>query len=271
MGERMRRLIRFRCGDDRLSGSIDEAAGTTGLLCVTGGSQIRAGPHRMLHRLASEVAATGVPVFRYDRRGVGDSGGDDPGYRGSAADLIAAAEAFRTQAPRLNRVVGFGLCDGATTLALHGRQAGIDALALANPWLVETAPNTLAPAAARAHYRDRLFSPSAWKGIATGKVDLLAAARSIASSLVKPKERQLADEVAIRLEAYVGKLLLILASRDGTAIAAKDCWNAEAFSHVRGERIVPIDSDSHTFARAGDFEQLSATIIALTRRMSDSA
>ena len=79
----------------------------------------------------------GYPCFRYDRRGVGDSDGEDPGFRGSGPDLAAAAAAFRRERRRSTRVIGFGLCDGATALALFGDEAGLDGLILVNPWLVE--------------------------------------------------------------------------------------------------------------------------------------
>ena len=38
----------------------------------------------------------------------------------------AAAAAFRRRRPDLERMIGFGLCDGATALALHGADAGLD-------------------------------------------------------------------------------------------------------------------------------------------------
>lgn len=271
MGRRMRRLIRFDCQGVRLSGSVDEGPRAAGLLCVTGGSQIRAGPHRMLHRLGSEIAAAGVPVFRYDRRGVGDSEGDDAGYRSSGPDLAAACAAFRSEVPHVDMIVGFGLCDGATTLALHGRQAGLDALALANPWLVETEAGTLAPAATRVHYRDRLLSPAAWGSVLSGKVDLIGAARSLLGAVARPDDGSLADEVARGLKSYAGKLLLILSERDGTAITARSCWNADAFSHVRNERVVTIDSDSHTFARLGDFEAMYDAVSDFIESVSDGS
>lgn len=263
----MRGLIRFSCGEDRLSGSIDSGDRSVGLLCVTGGSQIRTGPHRMLHQIATSVAAAGYPVMRYDRRGVGDSDGADPGYLNSGPELAAAAEAFRSGAPQLKSVVGFGLCDGATTLALHGQRSSVSALVLANPWLVETAPDELAPAAARAHYRGRLLSPSAWGDVLTGKVDLLGAAKSLLGAVAKLEDKSLAEQVAAALQAYAGKLTLILARGDNTAIAARSCWNDEAFGPVRDERSVTIDTDAHTFARPGDLDRVIDEILALLRRM----
>lgn len=264
----MRRLTRFPCDPHMLSGSLDEAPGSVGLLCVTGGSQVRSGPHRMLHQLASFVADAGFPVFRYERRGLGDSDGEDRGYRDSGPDLAAAADAFRAQAPQVRTVVGFGLCDGATTLALHGREARVGGIVLANPWLVETTPDTLAPAAAKAHYRDRLLSPRAWAGVFTGKVDLLGAAKSLFSVATSSDASSLADEVAGKLAPYRGKLTLVLAERDGTAIAAQACWAGASFADVRDEEVVTLSTDSHTFARDGDHARVAQVVVRFMQRMN---
>lgn len=266
----MRRLIRFPCGPDRLSASLDEGARTTGLICVTGGTQIRSGPHRLLHQLAVKAASAGYPVFRYERRGLGDSDGVDPGYRRSGPDLVAAAAAFRQEAPHVRTLVGFGLCDGATTLALHGEDARVDVLVLANPWLVETEEGDLAPAATRAHYRGRLLSPGSWAAVLSGKVDILGAAKSLFGSVSKREDRSLADEVASRLPRYAGKLALILSSGDGTAIAAKACWNSAAFASVRDAAIVEVSTDAHTFAREGDLDKVATTLLAFMQRNETS-
>lgn len=267
----MRRLIRFPCGDALLSGSLDEAQGRIGLICVTGGSQVRTGPHRMLHQLATRVAAAGFPVLRYERRGLGDSDGEDPGFRDSGPDLAAAAAAFRREAPQLRAIVGFGLCDGATTLALHGKNAGVDGIVLANPWLVETEADEVAPAAARAHYRGRLLSPKAWGDVLTGKVDLLGAARSLFGAVTTSSASSLGDEVAARLAPYAGKLVLVLAEGDNTAVAAKACWSGAAFAGVRNDEVVTVPTDAHTFARSGDLDPVAAATVGFMQKMSKRA
>ena len=114
----MRRLIAFPCAGDTLIGTLDAAPGTTGLLIVSGGNEIRCGSHRGMALLAQSMSAAGHPVFRFDRRGVGDSSGDNAGFLGSADDIAAAAATFRAEMPGMRRLVGFGLCDGATALAL---------------------------------------------------------------------------------------------------------------------------------------------------------
>ena len=150
-----------------LLATLDEAAGDSGVLIVSGGNEVRAGAHRGMAMLAGRLAAGGVPVFRYDRRGVGDSTGENRGFVGAAADLSAAIAAFRDTAG-VRRVIGFGNCDAATLLALEGPALGIDALVLSNPWTGEER-DTLPPAAAiHARYAAKLRDPSEWRRLFTG-------------------------------------------------------------------------------------------------------
>ena len=72
-----RRHLTFLCEGDRLTGTIDEASNTTGLLLVSGGNEIRSGAFSGQAALAASLAEQGLPVFRFDRRGVGDSEGGD--------------------------------------------------------------------------------------------------------------------------------------------------------------------------------------------------
>jgi exosortase A-associated hydrolase 1 len=193
----MRRLIAFPCGDATLAGSLDQSdQATTGLLLVIGGSQTRIGSHRMYERLAKALTEKGYCCFRYDRRGVGDSDGVDPGFRGSGPDLKAAADAFRSEVPGLTRMIGFGLCDGASALALHGDEAGLDGLILANPWLVEAEEGAPPPAAVRAHYRKRLLSLDGWKRLLTGAVNFRKLGRGLRSLFSRRRPESLGNDVA---------------------------------------------------------------------------
>lgn len=259
----MRRLLTFSCGEDRLAGSLDEASGPVGILLVTGGTQTRIGSHRMYERLAKALAEAGFPCLRFDRRGVGDSSGDDPDFRGSADDLKAAADALRRET-KVERIIGFGLCDGATTLALHGQAAGIHGAILVNPWLVEAKAGDIAPAAVRSHYRQRLFSLSAWKKLLSGGVNL----GKLAGSLKKAgsaTDGSLADEAARGLKSKPAAL--ILATSDNTAIAAAAEVKKGAFDGLIGWRR-EIDSDSHTFARPGDQEALNQAVLDALKALS---
>ena len=263
----MRRLLSFDAAGAELAASLDSTGGTTGLLLVTGGSQTRVGSHRMYERLAKDLAEQGFPCFRFDRRGVGDSPGEDPGFRGSEPDLQAAMAAFRRETPTLERIMGLGLCDGATALALFGKAAGIDALILVNPWLVEAEAGAPPPAATRAHYRKRLLSLEAWKKLLSGRVDYRKLLRGILRISAKQEGAPLALETAAALRASGLRAWLILAEGDGTAIAAVEELKAPAFAGlIEGREIVR--SDSHTFARPGDEAALLAAVVRAIKALS---
>ena len=252
----MRKLIAFACEGETLVGSLDEAAGTTALLVVSGGNEVRWGAHRGMALLAARLAADGVPVLRFDRRGVGDSSGTNGGYASSAADIVAAAATLRREQPQVTRLVGFGNCDAASALALFGRDAGLDAVVLANPWVVET--DDLPPAAAiRRRYATRLLEPGAWWRLATGRIDLGKLIRGL-QRITTPEPQQLADRIVAAIAAWRDDARIILAQRDATAIA----FAAAAAARDLPTPIEHVATASHSFARASDAAALEAAIRA---------
>ncbi|MFN3945548.1 MAG: hydrolase 1, exosortase A system-associated [Allosphingosinicella sp.] len=257
----MRRLLTFTCDGAELGASLD-GDGRTGLLFVTGGGQIRAGSHRLFERLARELAREGHACFRFDRRGVGDSGGADPGFRGSGPDIAAAAAAFRAHHPGLDRVIGIGLCDGATALMLFGAEAGLDGLILLNPWLVEAEADAPPPAAIRSHYLKRLTSLDGWKKLLSGSISygkLLKGVAKAASSGSSPLAADAARALAL-------PAVPILATGDATAIAAARELRDPAFERFVQPPIA-LATDSHTFARPGDHAGLRQAIGEALRQL----
>lgn len=260
----MRELIALSCAGDALLGTLDRAPSTRGLLIVSGGNELRIGAHRGMALMAQRLAAAGYPVFRFDRRGIGDSTGANRGFEESALDIAAAVAAFRHAVPTLTRIVAFGNCDAASALALHDT-GGIDALVLANPWVIEPDGDDLPPAAAiRARYAERLRDPKAWGRLVTGGVNL----RKLAGGLAKlrgneaPAPEGLAGRVAAGLAAKAVPATILLARRDNTAIAFAEAWETPAFAPLR-ERIAPQirDTDSHSFHRAEDKAWLEGRLV----------
>ena len=259
----MRRLLTFACEGAGLGASLDEAGGEVGLLLVTGGSQTRIGSHRMYEKLAKSLSEHAISCLRFDRRGVGDSGGEDPGFRGSASDLAAAAALLRDERPALKSVYGFGLCDGATALALFGAEARLDGLILVNPWLVEAEADAPPPAAIRRHYRERLLSVEGWKRAFSGRIAYGKAFQGllrIGTASASPLAAQAAE--ALRRSRLPAQW--ILASGDATAIAAENEVRAGAFGTVDAIRV---DTDSHTFARPGDEAALRDAVLRAVERL----
>ena len=251
----MRRLIAFRCDGDTLLGTLDEAPGATGLLIVSGGNEVRMGAHRGMAELAAALAAEGVPVFRYDRRGIGDSTGENGGYASAAPDLAAAAAAFRDAAPNVTRIVGYGNCDAATTLALYGEAAGLDALVLANPWVVEEGEDDLPPAAAiRARYAGKVRDPHEWQRLLTGAIDLRKLAAGLRKLAAPPRPSNLPTRFAEALGWC--PVTIVLAEGDATAIAFRAATQGLALPATL--RVLP--STSHSFATREDKAALLAVL-----------
>ena len=263
----MRTVIGFDCRGDRLAGTLDHAAGRTGLLIVSGGNEIRIGAHRGMATLARRVAAAGYPVMRYDRRGIGDSEGENRGFRNSEDDIAAAARTFRQAVP-IERMVGFGNCDAATALALFHQRAGIDALLLANPWVVEGDGDLPPPAAIRARYAERMRDPRQWLRLARGGVNIGKLVKGLARS-AKPSrdEHSLAKDMAAALASSAAPATFLLAERDNTAIAFRAAFQQAMFAPVRARVDVAIrETPSHSFAREGDADWLFERMIAALDR-----
>jgi exosortase A-associated hydrolase 1 len=264
----MRRLLSLDCQGSAIGATLDSADGATGLLIVTGGTQTRIGSHRLFERLALALAREGWPCFRFDRRGVGDSEGDDPDFRGSGPDLAAAAAAFRREQPQLTRLIGFGLCDGASALALDGRAAGLDGHILVNPWFVEAEAGEPAAAAIKARYKEQLLSLDGWKRLLSGSISYRKVLKGL-GRIMSSKPSTLASEIAESLGKAGRPAQLILATRDATAIAAEAEWSSPTFRKLRDSNPAPvrIDSDAHTFSRPGDEAALLAAVKGALERL----
>lgn len=239
-----RRCFFFTLDDEQIAASLDEAAGSTGLLIVSGGNEIRSGAFSGQAHLAARIAARGFPVFRFDRRGVGDSSGVNRGFRSSGADIAAALGEFRRQVPHLERIVGFGNCDAASALALFGLDL-CDALVLSNPWTFDEEQNDAMPASAiRERYLRKLRSPHEIARLLRGKVRLGALLRGLKGALGanSSQESDLLVEIRKKLAQYQGAVHILLAANDRTAQAFDSRWDR------RDPRIERCPDAGHAYA-----------------------
>lgn len=222
-----RLALTFNCQGSTLAGTLDTAPGTSGLLLVSGGNEIRSGAFAGQARFAAEIARAGFPVFRFDRRGTGDSEGPNLGFRQEAEDIAAALAAFRAMTPQLGRVVGMGNCDAASALMLAGG-ARCDALVLSNPWTIEDAGDDAAPPASaiRARYLSKLMNPREVVRLVSGGVDLRKLMRGIVKA-ARPRVAQssLAADMRAGLERFDGPVRILLAEADRTAQVFAENWS----------------------------------------------
>ena len=225
-----RTALQFDCHGDRLIGIVDlpEEPGGRGVLLVVGGPQYRVGSHRQFALLARGLAERGVPAMRFDHRGIGDSEGQQAGFDRLDDDIRAAIDEFCRQAPAIEQIVIWGLCDAASAAMIYAAQddrvAGIVAL---NPWV--RSEQTLARSYLRGYYVAQLFNVRFWRRLLTGKVGVRAALAGFLGNLGAALRRGAGGHDSTRktepfqvrmkrgLDAFDGRTLLILSGDDVTA------------------------------------------------------
>ena len=264
------RAMTFACGDASLVGilSLPAQASARGVLIVVGGPQVRTGSHRQFTLLARTLAAAGTPVLRFDYRGMGDSEGPVRDFETVDEDVRAAIDCFQQEVPGLDEVVLWGLCDGAAASALYAPQdARVCGLVLLNPWV--RTDEGAARATLKHYYRGRLFDAGLWKKIASGRFDVLGAAKSfvgVARAALRPKAAPacgaaLPERLHGALSRFKGKVLVLLSGADLTAqefsvMAEAPHWRS-LMAAPRFARRTLARAD-HTCSRREWHEQMSA-------------
>ena len=249
--------------------SLPDAPGPRGVVIVTGGPQYRVGSHRQFVLLARALAARGMPVLRFDLRGMGDSEGGARDYRAAGPDIAGALAQFFAAVPALREVALWGLCDGATAAACHApSDARVHALILLNPWVRSSAG--LARATLRQYYLPRLLQGDFWRKLTKGGVRLGASLASLRQAAAATQEKAQEDDAPApallrALAQFQGKVLLILSggdlgAREWLALLDGDAaWRGVAARAQWTQ--AQVDGANHTFASAawrGEVEQLCA-------------
>ncbi|KLI64011.1 hydrolase 1, exosortase A system-associated [Aurantiacibacter marinus] len=251
-----RRHIPFPCAEDTLIGTLDEGDEHSGLLIVTGGNEIRSGAFSGLATLAARVASAGYPVFRFDRRGVGDSSGSNSGFHSAEHDLAAAIAAFRENSPHIQRIIAYGNCDAATALMLNAG-GGYDALVLANPWTFEDDQSgVMPPEAIRARYVAKLRDPGEALRFLRGGVSLKKLASGVRTALKSSAPpSSLVEDMANAMASYDGQVRYLIAGRDRTGQAFRAVWQGGDNVEVRAEA-------DHAFSKGEDSAWLLDQILS---------
>ncbi len=254
-----RLALTFECQGFQLAGTLDTAPGKSGLLIVAGGNEIRSGAFSGQSGLATKIADAGFPVFRFDRRGVGDSDGENRGFRCQRRDIAAAIDAFRAMCPQMQRVVAFGNCDAASALMLSGGE-GFDSLVLSNPWTIEDDDGGTTPEAARSRYAEKLKNPGELRRLLTGKVSFSKLVSGLKQALTpKSKPTSLAQEMAEGLRMFARPSMILLAGNDRTAQVFESHWNIE------GQDIRRCSDASHAYVEPHARDWLEQQILEALR------
>lgn len=267
----------FDVGGDQLVGVLHRAPGTEaslGVLIVVGGPQYRVGSHRQFTLMARALAAGGVPVLRFDYRGMGDSDGDARTFEAVADDIQAAIELFRSRVPGLSGVVLWGLCDAASAIMMCASQSpGVVGQVLVNPWA--RTPSSEAQAYVRHYYGQRLLQRDFWRKLSSGRMDLVGALQDFVRTLRRavapattgaaPAARSFIDRMLHGLLAFRGPTLFLLSEHDLTARefealrASSSEWSrALDGARVRSVRLAGAD---HTFSDRRSLQQATETTL----------
>lgn len=233
----LERGLVFDCKGQQLCGILHPAdqATTQGVLLVVGGPQYRVGSHRQFVLLARALAAQGIPVLRFDYRGMGDSEGELRDFEAVSEDIEAAIDRFQSELPAIKRVTIWGLCDAASAAAFYGWQdPRVSALVLLNPWVRTDAGE--ARVYLKHYYLQRLLQGDFWRKLLRLKWNPLdslgslwcffrqavggASTRSVRHDM--PAGLGLPQRMLFGLQRFEGPVLLILSGRDLTAQEFKD-------------------------------------------------
>jgi exosortase A-associated hydrolase 1 len=280
--------LTFACENERLMAIVSrpEQPRPRGVLIVVGGPQYRVGSHRQFALLANHLAGEGIPVMRFDYRGMGDSSGDRRDFEQVTYDMRAAADAFFGAVKEMQDIVIWGLCDAACAALFYAYQdPRVSGVVLLNPWVRTTEGG--AKALLRHYYLRRLLSPEPWRKLLRGEFDWRRSVKSLAGNFSaavgagaaaqpaspkdavtnKPLQRQVVAKslplrMADALARFNGRVLLILSGNDLTASEFQDVAGAsKQWRRLLGMPRVSkhvLDEATHTFSRREWRDQVAA-------------
>jgi uncharacterized protein len=185
--------VSFQCNGEPMLGMLHAGASDVGVVIVVGGPQTRVGSHRQFVKLANALSAAGYPTLRFDTRGMGDSHGAFPGFAGLTEDINAAVDALRQTAPQVQRVILWGLCDGASAILIGQAKFApqVVGFVLVNPWVhaPETEGGGVSSVAAQVqvkhYYAKRILSGEFWMKLLSGGMNPFRAAGEFAATAKK--------------------------------------------------------------------------------------
>jgi alpha-beta hydrolase superfamily lysophospholipase len=276
-------------GEQKLFGILNSAGETATqaidtpvVVMLNAGSVHHVGPNRLYVSLARALASEGIPSFRVDIRGLGDSvrpraAKENHPYPDTAVEDTRLAVSFLRERFGYRRFVLLGLCSGAHT-AFHAgieledfeSDAGIADIILINPLTYRWVEGMTLETTTRhfqevAYYQRSFFNPESWKKLLKGKVDVRYPARVLlrqgtrvmANVFVQNADPHLAQNLA-RLFARGRTLSLFVASQDPGFTILSAGAKASVKRAIRAKKIRTrfIENADHTFTELSPRNEL---------------
>jgi uncharacterized protein len=280
----------FQCAGETLVGIVHRPSTPAVIGVVTiiaGGPQYRGGVGRGMVSAARELSAAGVPVMRFDHRGLGDSGGEFLGFEHIAEDIQSAVAEFRRQVPEVEKVVLWGGCDAASGAMIHGwKIPDAISMVLGNPWVTTTETQS---AVLRKHYFSRLGERSFWRKLLRFEYKLSeyagAGLRKVIARLgnfvtAQGQSRTPAatdnyvDKMLYGLQQFKGPVLFLMSgqsllSREFDELVSKNpAW--QAAYHRPGYTRIDFPEADQTFSGSDSRERVNRAICGWLLELSNS-
>ncbi|MDH5378126.1 MAG: hydrolase 1, exosortase A system-associated [Gammaproteobacteria bacterium] len=240
-----------------------------GVVIVVGGPQYRVGSHRQFILLARSLAAYGIPVFRFDYHGMGDSDGAKSDFNEVQHDIRSAIDEFQQHTPAIKRVALWGLCDAASASLFYGySDERVCGMVLLNPW-VRTEEGE-AKAYLKHYYLQRMFSKEFLLKVLSGKFNPFSSLSSLFGFISKAKKSNrsqsevvtavespchggLREKMLCGFQRFSGKGLVILSGDDLTSQEFQDMVKSskdwQALMAEKRVTVKHLHEANHTFSR----------------------
>jgi exosortase A-associated hydrolase 1 len=199
--------------------------------------------------------------MRFDYRGMGDSSGVKCGYEEIEVDLGAAIDHFRRKIPAVDRIVLWGLCDGASAACFYApRDPQLAGLVLLNPWV--RPESSEAKTYLKHYYLKRFFDPQFWRKLWNRQVAVgdtvsnilgaLRLSRTSSTGETADSSGDLPCRMAAGVEQASVPLLVVLSGNDYVANEFEVvCQEHRTWKKIMTDATVErMETADHTFSTA---------------------
>lgn len=259
----------FSCAGEPLVGVLHRASCPTslGVVVVVGGPQYRVGSHRQFVLLGRALARAGFACLRFDYRGMGDSVAPQRDFKDVAEDIRAAVDLLLEECPSVDRVVLWGLCDGASSALMYApSDVRVEGVLAVNPWVRSEV--SLAQARVSHYYHRRLLDPALWRKLVSGDFAWRRSLGELGGTVWRVLRARFATQrvpaaegptsfqqrMAMGWKHLAGKVLFVLSGNDITAAEflhhARNALQWQPFPQGDADTLRFVADADHTFSRA---------------------